>query len=472
MSTSLLLAIFLAHAAAPDTVPLPPVDSAWGEPGIVEVRGVESTPDSVTVWLLIDAWGRVDSARAVSVNEKVREAVEAAARQIRFTAPESAPAWGRIVLATRPSGQTQSPPRGGWLPPAELAPVFTAYVRRPEIADRGHALNLLEWNYPEELKSKGIGGIATIWVFVDEEGVPRNVRRQKSSGIRLLDEAAERSALEFRFTPAINDGQPVPVWIAIPITFSSTGGAETYTGVPGNREFELGPAAYPVGDAILNRPFDVLPELIHPDLVQARLTATYLQAEPEDHLGLRIQFDLDEDGRVTDADVDDWRPKGMRQKALEKRILAAFEESRFRPAMHEGERVAARSSTWLIFHREHGLLPSVEPDRCHADLSLRDGPRFTPTEQRPALITPTWERARIISETWPIALQKGSHEFRMWLLIDQHGRVCDARFLQRPDDRWTASKVIHIARRLRYAPGMRAGEPVAVWHQDVLAFEF
>ena len=99
-------------------------------------------------------------------------------------------------------------------------PVFTPFTVRPEIKDRRKALRIVERSYPRLLKEAGIGGTINIWVFIDKNGTVKNAQVQKSSGNKTLDEAALNASKEFQFTPALNRDQRVPVWVAIPITYS------------------------------------------------------------------------------------------------------------------------------------------------------------------------------------------------------------------------------------------------------------
>ncbi len=99
-------------------------------------------------------------------------------------------------------------------------PVFTPYTVRPEIKNRREAVRIVERYYPKLLKDAGIGGQVMVWVFIDTNGVVKNAQVQKGSGNSSLDESALKAAREFEFTPALNRDQRVPVWVAIPITFS------------------------------------------------------------------------------------------------------------------------------------------------------------------------------------------------------------------------------------------------------------
>ncbi len=102
-------------------------------------------------------------------------------------------------------------------------PVFTPYTVKPELRNRRAAMRIVERNYPKLLRDAGIGGTVNVWVFIDTQGIVKNAQVQKGSGNKALDEAALTSAREFTFTPALNRDKRVPVWVAIPITFSVKG---------------------------------------------------------------------------------------------------------------------------------------------------------------------------------------------------------------------------------------------------------
>ena len=80
---------------------------------------------------------------------------------------------------------------------------------------------LLEREYPPSLRDAGIGGTATLWFFVDEAGKVAETRIHTGSGHDALDEAAMRVADELIFSPAMNEGDAVEVWITMDITFKT-----------------------------------------------------------------------------------------------------------------------------------------------------------------------------------------------------------------------------------------------------------
>jgi TonB family protein len=103
----------------------------------------------------------------------------------------------------------------------EQAPTFTPYTVRPDIKNRAQVARAMEENYPPLLRDAGIGGTVSVWFFVEETGEIGRLMVNESSGHEELDDAALRVAASIQFTPALNDGDPVPVWISLPITFTT-----------------------------------------------------------------------------------------------------------------------------------------------------------------------------------------------------------------------------------------------------------
>jgi TonB family protein len=100
-------------------------------------------------------------------------------------------------------------------------PVFTPMTQRPRILNTAEVERALTSNYPAILRNAGIGGTVEVWFFVDEDGSVLKRQLNKSSGYDQLDQAALRVADTIRMSPARNRDAEVPVWVSIPITFSS-----------------------------------------------------------------------------------------------------------------------------------------------------------------------------------------------------------------------------------------------------------
>lgn len=99
------------------------------------------------------------------------------------------------------------------------APTFTPFTVAPSILNRDEVVQAMADAYPAELREDGIGGTARVFFFVSDDGTVEDVRLDQSSGIPALDEAALSVAQIYRFSPALNRDERVPVWVSFPITF-------------------------------------------------------------------------------------------------------------------------------------------------------------------------------------------------------------------------------------------------------------
>src|SRR5690606_28742411 len=104
------------------------------------------------------------------------------------------------------------------------APAFTPMTVRPQILNTPEVQREMQRQYPAILRDAGIGGTVTVNFFVDTEGRVGNavLAPNGSSGHAQLDQAALRVAEVYRFRPAQNRDQIVPVWVTFPITFRVT----------------------------------------------------------------------------------------------------------------------------------------------------------------------------------------------------------------------------------------------------------
>lgn len=78
--------------------------------------------------------------------------------------------------------------------------------------------------YPAEAYQRGEEGDVMLLVSVSAEGRVRQVRLDKSSGFKLLDDAALSTVRAWQFQPATYRGRPVGTWVRVPIRFSLADG--------------------------------------------------------------------------------------------------------------------------------------------------------------------------------------------------------------------------------------------------------
>jgi protein TonB len=73
--------------------------------------------------------------------------------------------------------------------------------------------------YPRASRRLGESGLVVVRVFVDADGMPRQLQIAQSSGFVRLDEAALEGVRRARFKPPTENGRPTAGWARIPIPF-------------------------------------------------------------------------------------------------------------------------------------------------------------------------------------------------------------------------------------------------------------
>ncbi len=79
--------------------------------------------------------------------------------------------------------------------------------------------------YSERARSAGYQGVCVLWLIVDTDGVPHDIKVARSLGMGL-DEKAIEAVRTWRFKPAMKDGVPVAVQINVEVSFRLYGGPE------------------------------------------------------------------------------------------------------------------------------------------------------------------------------------------------------------------------------------------------------
>lgn len=128
------------------------------------------------------------------------------------------------TFADNPVENLPPPPSattGGGTEELAKAPTFTPMTVRPELKNSSAVQAALVRNYPPLLRDAGIGGQATVWFFIDENGRVIKTQLSKPSGYTALDEAALDVAKIMQFSPAYNRDKKVPVWVEIPVVFTA-----------------------------------------------------------------------------------------------------------------------------------------------------------------------------------------------------------------------------------------------------------
>jgi len=107
------------------------------------------------------------------------------------------------------------PPRPRPADPTAGLPAFGEYVSVDELPE---AIRKVNPTYPPEAKAQRLEGTVIVQVLLGADGLVKDTRVVKS--VPALDSAAVESVLQWTFKPALSKGQPVAVWVAVPIKFS------------------------------------------------------------------------------------------------------------------------------------------------------------------------------------------------------------------------------------------------------------
>ena len=98
-------------------------------------------------------------------------------------------------------------------------PVYIPHDEAPHMKNPTRFLKDLERMYPRDLRARWVEGTVQISLFVCDQGTVQKAVLASTSGEDRLDEVALLVAENAIFDPAIKDGDPVGVWVTIPVTF-------------------------------------------------------------------------------------------------------------------------------------------------------------------------------------------------------------------------------------------------------------
>jgi TonB family protein len=142
--------------------------------------------------------------------ERARSAAQEAARRLAQSSrvPEQT-----VAAEVRP---TPTSPFDG--SPQLRSPSGRAPVRVGGSVSAPRVVKSPKPEYTEEAMKARIEGTVAIQALVDEKGRVADARILKS--IPLLDEQALAAAKQYEFTPALRNGEPVPVLVVIELEFN------------------------------------------------------------------------------------------------------------------------------------------------------------------------------------------------------------------------------------------------------------
>ncbi|MBI5709014.1 MAG: TonB family protein [Candidatus Eisenbacteria bacterium] len=174
--------------------------------------------------VLVDEAGRIARAATFSGGSLDPE-IERALRQWEFQpcriAGRPVPVRAMIAVGSdeptpppsprRPPPSVAPPPR----PPLEdRLPAFGEYVYAQELPE---AITMVAPVYPQLAREAGVEGTVMVQALVGTDGRVKDMRVVKS--IPMLDAPARDCVRQWVFKPALINGEPIAVWVAVPIQF-------------------------------------------------------------------------------------------------------------------------------------------------------------------------------------------------------------------------------------------------------------
>lgn len=106
-------------------------------------------------------------------------------------------------------------------PPAPVAAVPAPPPAEPVTEPRGYAgyRSNPAPEYPSLAQDRGLQGQVVLKVHVLASGKPDNVAVERSSGHKILDDAAVKAVLAWSFDPAKRGQTPIDGWVKVPLNF-------------------------------------------------------------------------------------------------------------------------------------------------------------------------------------------------------------------------------------------------------------
>lgn len=99
------------------------------------------------------------------------------------------------------------------------APVNSGGGKAAAITRGPRAIEAEKPDYPAGARERGNEGTVRLQMLVNRGGRVESVRIIESSGHTALDKAAEKAVRSWRFSPALQNGEPIAAWVTVPIVF-------------------------------------------------------------------------------------------------------------------------------------------------------------------------------------------------------------------------------------------------------------
>lgn len=99
-------------------------------------------------------------------------------------------------------------------------PVWIPHEVPPRLLNPAEVQDMLAGAALRGLGEAGLEQVAVLWLYVDRTGEVRKLQLRRSTGSPRLDAIVQGVAGSMQFSPALNQGKTVAVWISQPVRFS------------------------------------------------------------------------------------------------------------------------------------------------------------------------------------------------------------------------------------------------------------
>jgi protein TonB len=128
----------------------------------------------------------------------------------RFEMPD--PGIGTVAVSAPRAKAPDTPPKQPSSGPDAFS--LRQVDQKPRIVSR------IQPRYPHRARQQGISGEVTLKFLVDENGEVKKVSVISSRPGGVFEDSAVSAVKKWRFEPGRHDGEPVPTWVRLPVSFT------------------------------------------------------------------------------------------------------------------------------------------------------------------------------------------------------------------------------------------------------------
>ena len=194
-------------------------------PKLAKLAGIEGT---VYLKLLINEKGNVEKAKVEQgVKDMLDNSALDAAKKALFSPAmlnnKAVKVWVILPVAFKLEVEKKGEERTvvvhkhkpNQLSKNEEEPGMDEYIQVEKMPNMIDQINPI---YPEEALKNGIEGKVYVKILISKEGVPKKAVVIKSDN-EIFNQSAIDAAMKYKFTPALQSGKPVALWVLMPFKF-------------------------------------------------------------------------------------------------------------------------------------------------------------------------------------------------------------------------------------------------------------